>query len=154
TLARRGLELARESGALSMLPKLLGSWAWVNLAAGDFVTATNALGEAHAVTEATGASMCEETSSSNALLDAWHFEEHRALSRISELEDRFAGANPFFDCARARVYNAAGRYDAALEAAQRSCERHPSGTHGWALVELVEAAARSGELERAQRAFA
>jgi DNA-binding CsgD family transcriptional regulator len=62
--------------------------------------------------------------------------------------------DPFYDYARALVHNAAGRYAAALEAAQRSCDLHPSGVWGWALVELIEAAARSGELERSQHALA
>ena len=47
------------------------------------------------------------------------------------------------------VYNAAGRYEAALEAAQRSCDIHPFGVLSWSLVELVEAAARCGQHERA-----
>src|SRR5262249_35458685 len=54
---------------------------------------------------------------------------------------------------RAVVYNGASRYEAALDAAQRSCDRHPVGTYTWALVELVEAAARCGERERAGAAF-
>ena len=49
------------------------------------------------------------------------------------------------DCARAVVYNAAGRYEDALDAAQRSCKAHPYGVFNWSLIELIEAAARSGQ---------
>ena len=55
--------------------------------------------------------------------------------------------------ARAVVYNAAGRYEAALAAAERSCELHPTGTHAWALIDLVEAAVRCGEQDRARVAL-
>ena len=51
------------------------------------------------------------------------------------------------------VYNAAGQYEAALGAAQRSSELHPTGTHGWALIDLVEAAFRCGQHEQARVAL-
>jgi DNA-binding CsgD family transcriptional regulator len=151
TLVRRSIELARESGAFSSLPSCLGYSAWAHVTAGDFVAAMRDLAEAQAVCDATGATYLEWDIA--AWLSAWHFEEHDALSRIGELEDADPTEYILYDCARALVYNAAGRYDAALEAAQRSCDRHPSGAHGWGLVELVEAAARTGELERARSAL-
>ena len=39
--------------------------------------------------------------------------------------------------------NGLGRYQAALTAAQRACEHDDLGLVGWALIELVEASARS-----------
>ena len=45
------------------------------------------------------------------------------------------------------LHNGLGRYQAALAAAQRACEHDELGLFGWALIELVEAAARSGEPE-------
>jgi DNA-binding CsgD family transcriptional regulator len=150
TLARRSLELARKSGAFSWLAEWLDSWAHVHAAVGDFTAATSALVEAQAVAEATGR---WRSGAVEAWLDAWHFEEREALSRIDEIETRSATSLYFYDYARALVYNGAGRYNAALEAAQQSCDKHPSGIWSWPLVELVEAAARSGEPERAQRAL-
>ena len=47
--------------------------------------------------------------------------------------------------ATAVLYNGLGRYQAALAAAQRACEHEDIGLFGWALVELVEAGARTGE---------
>jgi DNA-binding CsgD family transcriptional regulator len=55
--------------------------------------------------------------------------------------------------ATAVLYNGLGRYDAALAAAKRSCEHDDLGLFAWALVELVEAAARSGKPEEATSAF-
>jgi DNA-binding CsgD family transcriptional regulator len=151
TLARRTVEVARTSGAFTSLSPFLGWWADANVAAGDFVAAAGALAEARAVAEATGAKNDWESG----WLVAWHLEEDAALGRLDEIEARaYAPNHPFPECARALVYNGAGRYDAALDAAQRACDRHPSGTYARALVDLVEAAARSGELERAQTGLA
>src|SRR5262249_51251026 len=151
TIARRSVRLARDSGALATLPQVLGSWADANVASGEFAAAAAALAEAEAIAEVTRA----RPEGNSAWLDAWRFEGAVALARIDQQEHRVAGVvPPHFDYARAIVYNGAGRYEAALEAAQRSCDRHPLGTYSWALVELVEGAARSGEHERASSALA
>jgi DNA-binding NarL/FixJ family response regulator len=45
--------------------------------------------------------------------------------------------------ATALLYNGLGRYQDALAAAQRACADEDLGFFGWALIELVEAGARS-----------
>ena len=45
--------------------------------------------------------------------------------------------------ATAVLYNGLGHYEAAVAAAQRACEHEDLVLFGWALIELVEAAARS-----------
>jgi DNA-binding CsgD family transcriptional regulator len=98
----------------------------------------------------TGANFdCEST-----WLDALRFELPEALRRI-DLHERIASDAPrhSFDHARSLVFIAAGHYDAALDAAQRSCDAHALGTYTWGLMELVEAAARSGHRERAAAAL-
>jgi DNA-binding CsgD family transcriptional regulator len=55
--------------------------------------------------------------------------------------------------ASAVLHNGLGRYEVALAAAQRSCDHHVLKGFGQVLSELVEAAARSGEPERAAAAF-
>ena len=149
TLTRRGVQLARDAGALSMLPKVLHSWANVKVALGEFPAAAIAYAEAEAVANATRAG-----AEDSAWFDAWQLDEPDALRRI-DLHERIEafGGTYFFDYARALVYNAAGRYELALEAAQRSCDRNPVGTYTWALVELIEAATRCGQEERANVAF-
>jgi DNA-binding CsgD family transcriptional regulator len=84
-------------------------------------------------------------------LDAWRLEEAAALESIERRENLLQPTESFKQ--RALAHNGAGHYAAALDAAQRSCDSHPAGTSGWALVELVEAAARCGQLERARSAF-
>jgi ATP/maltotriose-dependent transcriptional regulator MalT len=56
--------------------------------------------------------------------------------------------------ASAVLYNGLGRYEEALAAAQQGTE-HPHGApfSTWALVELIEAAVRSGSLDRATAAM-
>src|SRR5262249_55452627 len=153
TIARRAVRLARDSGALATLPEALGSWAEAKVATGEFAAAATALAEAEAIADVTRARPTPDWNS--AWLDAFRSEEAEALARIAEVEHRAGGiVLARFDHARAVVYNSAGRYESALEPAQRSCDRHPLGTSSWGLVELVEAAARCGEHERASRALA
>ena len=148
-LARRSVELARASGALSMLPRVLCSRADFNAVAGDFAAAAAALAEADATAEAMHAGHDWNT----ATLDSLRFREHEALARIEQAERKATSYSPYFDWGRALVLNAAGRYEPALEAAQRSCDLHPLGTFSWGLVELVEAAVRCGRREHAVRAL-
>ena len=153
TIARRTIELARGVGALRALPGVLHSWVWGLVATGDLRAAATALAEAEAVSEATGAASPEDKDHS-AWLDAWRFDQPEALRRIDAAERPSVRlAPPHLEHARAVVYNAAGRYEAALAAAQRSCELHPSGTHAWALIDLVEAAVRCGQDDRARVAL-
>jgi DNA-binding CsgD family transcriptional regulator len=49
--------------------------------------------------------------------------------------------------ATAVLYNGLGRYEDSFAAAQRACEQDDLGLFGWGLVELIEAAARSGNPE-------
>ena len=150
TLMQRGVQLARDAGALLMLTRVLTGWANAKVATGDFPAAAIAFAEAEAVADLTR----ERPDWDSALFDAFQLDEPDALRRI-DLQERNdpLGGSYFFDHARALVYNAAGRYEPALEAAQRSCDRNPTGTYTWALVELVEAAVRCGQQERARVAF-
>src|SRR5690606_31588749 len=51
------------------------------------------------------------------------------------------------------LYNGLGRYDAALDAAQRGSEHDDLELCGFSLIELVEAAARTGDYEIAGAAL-
>jgi DNA-binding CsgD family transcriptional regulator len=60
----------------------------------------------------------------------------------------------FAQWAAAVLFNSLGRYEEALAAAQRASEDSPAGQFAsWALVELIEAAARSAVPERAAGAL-
>jgi DNA-binding CsgD family transcriptional regulator len=150
TIARRAVQLARDDGALQGLPRALYSWSNVMVATGDLPAAATASAEAEAIYEVVGVS----PEDNSAWLDAWRFDEHVALTRIDTAEHgSLGGAPPVYAHARAVVYNASGRYDEALAAAERSCELHPAGTHSWALIDLVEAAVRCGRHDRASVAL-
>ena len=129
------------------LPRLLGHWAEVKGAAGEFPAAAAALAEAEAIAEATGAG--PDWDSVSPWVVAWSVDEAEERSNRALQERKASSINPALYGARAMVYNAAGGYEAALEAAQRSCDIHPFGVMSWSLVELVEAAARCGQRERA-----
>jgi len=51
------------------------------------------------------------------------------------------------------LYNGLGRYDAALAAVLPAERFHTEGSAIWALTELIEAAVRCGQPDRARRAF-
>jgi DNA-binding CsgD family transcriptional regulator len=154
TITRRGSELARESGALLLQSRFLNSRAHAKVAVGDFSSAIAAYAEARAIVEVTRGFAADESAPLSPLwLDAYRFQETDALKRIDDDEREGNSASSFFNYARALVYNGAGRYNHAVEAAQRSCDDHALRIYSPALVELIEAAARCGQSERAHVAL-
>jgi tetratricopeptide (TPR) repeat protein len=144
TISRRGVKVARESGALLMLSRFLDALGDVNINLGEFSSAAAAYAEAHALAVVTSGDAGEPS-----WLNAYRYQEAEALRCIDQAERERTSRPTFLDYARALVYNGAGRYGFALEAAERSCDRHATRVYTPALVELVEAAARCGENERA-----
>jgi DNA-binding CsgD family transcriptional regulator len=154
-LATRQLQRARDAGALSVLPLAATYGAGVHVHAGEFAAAAALIEEADAITEATGNAPLGYTS---LVLAAWRGEEAQALELIEASREDAAGrgegrAITLAEYATAVLYNGLSRYQAALAAAQRACEYDDLGLFGWALVELVEAGARSGEPELAADAL-
>jgi DNA-binding CsgD family transcriptional regulator len=150
-LATRQVRLAREAGALAILPIALPFEAGMHLHAGDFAAASALIEEADAISDATGIVPLLYTS---VLLLAWQGREADTLASIQaglqDAIDRGEGrAIGLAELATAVLYNALGRYDAALAAAARACEHDDLGYFAWSLTELVEAAIRSGERELA-----
>jgi DNA-binding CsgD family transcriptional regulator len=154
-LATRAARLCRDSGALNVLPLALGYRALVHLHAGELATASALTQEADAITEATGNAPVKYAA---LLLDAWRGVEAEALERFdrglenatARGEGRGIGALGY---ATAVLYNGLGRYEAALASARRACEYEDLGVFGFSLVELVEAAARSGAHDEAAAAL-
>ena len=73
---------------------------------------------------------------------------------IDEVESRGEGMGVGIShFTAALLYNGLGRYADALAAAELACEYEDLGVSGWALTELVEAAARSGRAEVATAAL-
>jgi DNA-binding CsgD family transcriptional regulator len=154
-LATHAVRLARETGALNVLPVGLEYRAGVHIHAGEFAAASALVEEADAITAATGNAPLRYAA---LFLAAWRGDEARAL-KLSETRARDARARGegralgLVECVGAVLYNGLGRYDAALAAAQRACEHEDLVLFGWSLVELVEAGVRSGAHDAAAGAL-
>jgi DNA-binding CsgD family transcriptional regulator len=153
-LTAQALAHARDAGALTSLPIALAHRASVHVHAGQFAEASALIEEADGIGEVTGTATFRGAA---IVLAAWRGPEASALGLIrSGIEDA-AGRGEgrlisVAEYARAVLYNGHGRYEDALAGAQRACEHDDLGLRSWALVELVEANARIGNLDAATRA--
>jgi DNA-binding CsgD family transcriptional regulator len=146
TLATRGLSAARETGVLGTLPMAATYRASLHVHAGAFAAASSLIDEADAIIQATHTAPLKYAS---LMLAAWRGNEADGLELIEagRLEATARGEGmglAVIEWATALLYNGCGRYAEALAAAQRACEHEDVGLFAWALVELIEAAARSG----------
>ncbi|OBK24496.1 LuxR family transcriptional regulator [Mycobacterium asiaticum] len=154
-LATHAVRLARDSGALAVLPLALVYRAGVHVQAGEFSAASALIEEADAITSATGYAPVKYHS---VLLAALRGDESEALRLIEGAradgvgrgEGRVVGLTNF---ATAVLYNGLGRYEDACTAAREACQDEDLGLFGWSLIELVEAGARSGRRETAADAL-
>jgi DNA-binding CsgD family transcriptional regulator len=151
-LTERQVALARRAGAFSLLPVALDDRFTVDLFAGRLAVATSLAAEADAVVEATGSPLALRASIA---LANWRGRDAEALAlteaRRQDVLRRGEGLWLRADDWNIAVrYNGLGRYDDALAAAERAAEDpHGMGVAPWVLTDLIEAAARSGETERA-----
>ena len=155
-IASRGVQLARDAGALTVLAVGLHILTEAVTMGGEFERAELLIAEADAVTEATGTQVLSYgplflRGFQGREADVWSLSE-------STIRDATAGgqgtAIEFADHARAIVLNGLGRYREALSPAQDAADATPElVVAGWALPEVVEAAARSDQREVAQRAL-
>jgi DNA-binding CsgD family transcriptional regulator len=155
-IARRSVQLARDSGALTVLAVALNILTQAVAMGGEFAKAEQLIAEADVVTEATGTQVLQYGA---LYLRAFQGREAE-VSQLSEATVRDAAAGgqgtaiEYADLATAVVLNGLGRYREAVEPAQRAAEATPElVVAGWALLELIEAAARSGEIELAESAL-
>jgi DNA-binding CsgD family transcriptional regulator len=155
-LSDRYVQLARDAGALTVLPLALNYCVGSRVCAGEFAAA-EAFGE-----EARGVSLAianPDVSISSLNLVGWRGRQPEALELIhasdrdaaARGEGRRIGAGQY---AAAVLYNGLGRYQLALAAAQRALE-YPLelATSRWALPEQIEAAVRTGQPEHAALAL-
>jgi DNA-binding CsgD family transcriptional regulator len=154
-LATRALRVARETGALRVLPTAATYRACLHVHAGAFDAASSLIEEADAIVEATGLAPLKLAS---LMLGAWRGDEAQTLGELEVglplARARGEGmALGVADWAMALLYNGQGRYAEALAAAQRACEYDDVGPFGWALVEQIEAGVRSGVTDAASAAL-
>jgi DNA-binding CsgD family transcriptional regulator len=154
-LATRELSVARETGALSVLPIAATYRAALHVHAGEFGAASALIEEADAITEATGMAPLKYAA---LMMAAWRGNEAEALELIeaARLEGTARGEGMglrLLEWATALLYNGCGRYGEALEAAQRGCDEDDVGLFAWACVELIEAGVRCGDTDAASAAL-
>ena len=155
-VSTRHVQLTRDAGALSELPIALTSRIAVHLNAGELGAAMSLVEEVQTVTEATGSQIVPY---GGVGLAAWQGREAQAteLFEASMKEGLRQGDGVGLTAvawARAHLYNSLGRYEEAVVAAEHASE-HPRELFlsTWGLVELIEAAARSGKRQRAADAL-
>jgi DNA-binding CsgD family transcriptional regulator len=146
-LCTRHVRLARQAGALTVLPIALRSRIFVHVFAGELDEGAALMQEVRAVTEVTGTQLAAYGA---VALAAWRGREAEARELIeANVEDvlsRGEGMGLIISYhALALLGNGLGRYAEARLMAERACEHEDLGVFAWALTELVEAAARSGE---------
>jgi DNA-binding CsgD family transcriptional regulator len=144
----RQVRLAREAGALDQLPIMLGALGTAVAWSGDFAAAAALNAEADAVCEVTGSRAAPFTAMMLASLQG---REAEATSLIEgTITEATAGgqgiAVAYAHWAAAILANGLGRYDEALASArQASDDTSTLYIFMWALPELIEAAARTGD---------
>jgi DNA-binding CsgD family transcriptional regulator len=150
-LATRNVQIARDTGALAVLPLALNYLSLLRCFEGELATATALLDEADEIAEATGTS---PIAFGRVLLAGCRGDEAAALALFEASEaaavERGEGVVlTFGEHARALLHNGLGRHAAALAPARNASARDELMLSVWSLPELVEAAARCGRIELA-----
>jgi DNA-binding CsgD family transcriptional regulator len=156
-ISARFVQLSRDAGALSALPLALTTRTGMYLFEGRLAMASSLVDEVTAVNEATGSNLAAYAALT---LAAFEGREAKAVQLIEiatkEVMRRGEGQGlTFIHWATAVLHNGLSRYEEALAAAQKTAE-DPLEVRlaSWGLVELVEAAARSGRPVLADDALA
>jgi DNA-binding CsgD family transcriptional regulator len=153
-LATSQVRLARANGTLSWLPFALDYLAEIQIQAGELSAAAALLAEGERIDPGIRAATLPYVS---LLLAAWRGDAQTSAELTEEMvrgaRDRGEGAAlTVAEYATAVLYNGLGDYQLAADAADRASAHGELVISPWALYELVEAAVRSGERERAAEA--
>jgi DNA-binding CsgD family transcriptional regulator len=157
TLSGRYVHLTRDAGALSELPLALSQRAGILFFAGELASATSLVEEMQVVREATGSRLAPYGSLALAALRGDEAEMSiLATATKDEVVQRGEGIGiSLTEWATAVLHNGLGHYQNAMAAAETASAylSNVSPSVNWGLVELVEAAQRCGQPERATDAF-
>jgi ATP/maltotriose-dependent transcriptional regulator MalT len=150
-LSAQNVKIARDTGALSVLPLALNSLAVFWSFAGGLGAAAALVQEADAIAGATGQA---RIAFGGMVLAGWRGDEAAALAVIDagETAARERGEGvvlTFGELSRAVLHNGHGRYEAAMGTADSAAMRDEPMASVWSLPELVEAASRCEEHDRA-----
>jgi len=156
TLTQRQIQLARDAGALSILPITLSSRAGVHLVAGEVAVAASLVEQAASAADATDVQPAPYAA---LVMAALRGQRGEALELIRAAATDFAARGEHMGVtgtqwASALLHNGIGHYADAFEAAAAALE-DPFGLWfaPWAPVEYIEAAARTGNLAAATLAL-
>ncbi|XVU28622.1 ATP-binding protein [Actinoplanes sp. CA-054009] len=146
-ISAQAVDFARRTGYLYILPAALSYRSGVLLFAGRFAEAADLLAESAAAGEMGRVTTYYAT---GIILAAHQGREDEALRRIAAAErdaqeagvGRIAGIAMY---AKAALYNGLGDFPAALASARDFVSYPELSGHAWGLVEMAEAAARTGE---------
>jgi DNA-binding CsgD family transcriptional regulator len=155
TLLTGQARVARDMGALVQLRSAMMGLATAHIMGGELTAAARLDDEERLIAEATGTPPVAHNAM---VLAAWQGREREAAELIEgtaqEATTRGQGyLAGFAKCAGAVLYNGLGRYDVARDAAWQAWERQPVALGVFAVPELAEAAARTGELPLVQAAL-
>jgi DNA-binding CsgD family transcriptional regulator len=154
-LSTRHLDLVREAGALTALPFVLANCSSVCAFFGDLGAAAAYEQELTAATEATGIAPVPYGALALAALRGDEAELAELIrTTISDAQARGEGlALTITEFLSGTLNLGLGRYDAALTAVGQAERYHEEGAATWALIELIEAAVRSGQPQLAAAAM-
>ena len=146
-VAMRCIETHRDAGALAQLPIHLSALAVSEAWSGDFAMARSLISESDSVAAATGNQLAP-----------YALVRLRALQGLGEADSVIVGLieqrHPHGYWADAVLNNGLGHYHAAESSAQAvAASTSDPWTSMWVLPELVEAAARSGDVQTARDAL-
>jgi DNA-binding CsgD family transcriptional regulator len=147
------VRVARETGALRLLPNAVNYMAALNVHSGAFGAAAVLIDELDAITDATGIPPLKYAA---AVLAAARGDEASGLFSWGwrNLTERGEGSGlGLWWWNTALLRNGHGRYGDALDAARQACAHEDVMAYGWALVELIEAGVRSGQSDEAAGAL-
>jgi DNA-binding CsgD family transcriptional regulator len=154
----RLLRELRESGALGRLPLGLHTYCFLATRCGQLADAAAAIAESDAVIEATGAEIGYPVV--KALLAVFRGQEPEAAALIQSTQEKATAHGhgstvQATEWAAAILYNSLGRYEDAFAMAERASGDSPEEQFmsAWVVVELLEAATRSGNREAAEVAL-
>ena len=154
-LASRGVRVARDSGALTLLPGMANFLAAFNVHSGAVDNASQLIDEVSAIAQATG---IPPLNYAGLMLAAWRGDQARmhaiADNVLPSARARGEGYTlGVWGWLTALMNNGHGRYGEAFSDAQRACEHEDVIAYGWALVELVEAGVHVGRRDEAAAAL-
>lgn len=155
-LSTRHLNLVREAGALTAPPFVLANRSSVYAFFGELDAAASYEEELRAVTEATGIATVPYGALALAALRG-HEAELTDLIRTTVNDAQTHGeglALTITEFLTGTLYLGLGRYDEVLTAVGQAERYHQEGAAIWALIELIEAAVRSGQPQLAAGALA